>query len=94
MQLMLSFVLLVSANLAHAYIDINLQMQLGNPSSASTNTKNHDHFLIQRTVEALDYNDNKRLANCASWDLTAGDAFLLEGANCHHGSIHHDCRAH
>ena len=28
-QLILSFVLLVSADLAHAYVDINLQMQLG-----------------------------------------------------------------
>jgi DNA/RNA endonuclease G (NUC1) len=73
MLLMLSFVLLVSADLAHAYIDINLQMQLGNPSGATADTNNHNHFLIQRTVEALDYNDTLGEPNWASWDLTAGD---------------------
>jgi hypothetical protein len=43
---------------ANASIDIALQMQLGNPSNATTDTNNHDHFLIQRTVEAIDYTIN------------------------------------
>ncbi len=73
MQLILSFVLLVSADLAHAYVDINLQMQLGNPSNATADTNNHTHYLVQRTVEALDYNDNLGQPNWASWDLTASD---------------------
>ncbi len=54
---------------AHATIDVTLQMQLGNPSSASTDTNNHDHYLIQRTVEAIDYNDNLGEPNWASWDF-------------------------
>ncbi len=58
---------------ADATIDINLQMQLGNPSNATANTNNHDHYLIQRTVEALDYSDNLGEPVWASWDLTAGD---------------------
>ena len=56
-----------------AIIDPALQMQLGNPSSASADTNNHSHFLIQRPVEALDYNDSLGIPNWASWDLTAGD---------------------
>jgi DNA/RNA endonuclease G (NUC1) len=58
---------------AHATIDAALQMQLGNPSGAIADTNNHSHFLIQRTVEALDYNDTYGEPNWASWDLTAGD---------------------
>src|SRR5882724_9332452 len=56
-----------------AIIDSSLQMQLGNPSGATADPNNHDHYLIQRTVEALDYNDHLREPNWASWDLTAGD---------------------
>ncbi len=58
---------------ARATIGTALQMQLGNPSNATSNTNNHDHFLIQRTVQALDYNDNLREPNWASWDLTTDD---------------------
>ena len=58
---------------AEATIDITLQMQLGNPSNAGADTNNHDHYLIQCTVEALDYSDNLGEPVWASWDLTAGD---------------------
>src|SRR5438876_870835 len=59
---------------ANAIIDASLQMQLGNPSNATADTNNHSHYLIQRTIEALDYNDSRGQANWASWDLTSGDA--------------------
>ena len=65
---------LVSVQPVQAYIDINLQMQLGNPSGATADTNNHTHFLIQRPIEAMDYNDTLGEPNWASWDLTAGDA--------------------
>lgn len=58
---------------SHATIDAALQMQLGNPSGAIADTNNHSHFLIQRSVEALDYNDTYGEPNWASWDLTAAD---------------------
>ena len=58
---------------ASAIIDVTLQMQLGNPSGAIVDTNNHAHYLIQRTVEAIDYNDNLGEPNWASWDLTASD---------------------
>src|SRR5664279_827792 len=58
---------------ADAIIEANLQMQLGNPSGATADTNNHDHFLIQRPVEALDYSDHLGQPNWASWDLTSGD---------------------
>lgn len=58
---------------AGAIIDVALQMQLGNPSNATADTNNHDHYLIQRPVQALDYNDNRGLPNWASWNLTASD---------------------
>ena len=49
-------------------------MQLGNPSNATADTNNHSHYLIQRPIEAIDYNDSLGEANWASWDLTADDA--------------------
>jgi uncharacterized repeat protein (TIGR01451 family) len=58
---------------AGAIIDATLQMQLGNPSNATTDTNNYDHYLIQRPVEAMDYNARFGQPNWASWDLTTGD---------------------
>jgi endonuclease G len=58
---------------AKATIDVTLQMQLGNPSGATSDANNHAHYLIQRTVEAIDYSDNLGEPNWASWDLTASD---------------------
>ncbi len=58
---------------AQALIDVTLQMQLGNPSGATNDPNNHDHYLVQRTVEALDYSDNLGEPTWASWDLTSGD---------------------
>lgn len=65
--------LFLSALPAGATIDTALQMQLGNPSNATADTNNHTHYLTQRTVEALDYNDTLGEPNWASWDLTASD---------------------
>jgi len=48
-------------------------MQLGNPSGAIADTNNHSHYLIQRPVEAIDYNDSLGEPNWTSWDLTASD---------------------
>ena len=72
-QFWLMITLFFSVFQAHAFIDATLQMQLGNPSGAMVDTNNHDHYLIQRSVETLDYNDNKGLPNWASWDLTTND---------------------
>ena len=66
-------VLLCSLYPAGAIIDATLQMQLGNPSGATVDTNNHDHYLIQRPVEAMDYSDHLAQPNWASWDLTSGD---------------------
>ncbi len=71
---------------ANATIDASLQMQLGNPSGATTDTNNHDHYLIQRTVEAIDYSDNLGEPVWASWDLTAGDM----GGSGRNGSFYTD----
>ncbi len=67
-------VLLLAVLPARAVIDVSLQMQLGNPSNATADTNNHTHFLIQRSIEAIDYNDTLGEPNWASWDLTADDA--------------------
>ena len=65
--------LLLGAFKAGAIVDASLQKQLGNPTGATADTNNHDHYLIERTVEAMDYNDNRGEPNWASWDLTADD---------------------
>ena len=56
-----------------AIIGAPYQMQLGNPSSATTTTTNHDHYLIQRDQYAMDYSDVNGEPNWVSWDLTTGD---------------------
>ena len=53
--------------------NLNLQMQLGNPTGATNDPNNHFHYLIQRTVEAIDYSDTNGCPNWASWDLTTAD---------------------
>jgi DNA/RNA endonuclease G (NUC1)/PKD repeat protein len=63
---------------ASAIIDATLQMQLGNPTEATTDPSNHVHYLIQRTVEAIDYSDTNGCPNWASWDLTASD-YVVNG---------------
>ncbi len=66
--------LFFAATPARAIIDITLQMQLGNPSGATnSNPNNHNHYLVQRTVESLDYSDVLGEPVWASWDLTAAD---------------------
>ncbi|HVM62209.1 MAG TPA: DNA/RNA non-specific endonuclease [Verrucomicrobiae bacterium] len=65
--------LFISTHQATAIIDSTLQMQLGNPSGASADPTNHAHYLIQRTVEAIDYSDQFGEPNWVSWDLTASD---------------------
>lgn len=58
---------------AQALVGTAYQMQLGNPGNATADTNNHDHYLIQRPVQALDYNDARGQPNWASWDLSAAD---------------------
>ena len=65
--------LLAFVSSARAIIGTTYQMQLGNPTGATTDPSNHDHYLIQRTVEAMDYSDNLGQPNWCSWDLTAAD---------------------
>jgi endonuclease G len=58
---------------ASALIDATLQMQLGNPSGAIVDNNNHNHYLIQRAVQAIDYSDHLGEPVWAAWDLTAND---------------------
>jgi endonuclease G len=70
---MSALLLLCAAFNVSAIINSSLQMQLGNPSGATADPNNHSHYLIQRTVEAIDYNDSNGEPNWASWDLTTAD---------------------
>lgn len=70
---MLAVVLFLAAFSSQARIGVDFQMPLGNPSNAATDSNNHEHYLIQRTVFALDYDDKNGEPNWVSWDLTAED---------------------
>jgi endonuclease G len=48
-------------------------MQLGNPADAKSDRSNHEHYLIQRSVLAEDYDDDRGEPNWVAWDLTADD---------------------
>jgi DNA/RNA endonuclease G (NUC1) len=65
--------LLVVALNCNAKIGAQFQMQLGDPSNATSNPNNHEHYLIQRSVFAMDYDDRNGEPNWVSWDLTAED---------------------
>jgi hypothetical protein len=52
-----ALLLLFSLQQGSAIIDVNLQMQLGNPTGATADPNNHSHYLMQRAVEAIDYSD-------------------------------------
>ena len=66
----------------------SLQIQLGNPTNATSSTTNHDHFLLQCAQYAFDYSDNNGEPNWVSWDLTAGDI----GSSGRSGSFFTDTR--
>ena len=66
-------VTLLAGSPARATIDSSVQMELGNPSGATADSTNHSHYLIQRTVESLDFSDSLGEPNWASWDLTSTD---------------------
>jgi len=71
--LLASSVLILSLREGIAVIDINLQMQLGNPTGAAVDPGNHTNFLILRAVETIGYSDVQGQPIWASWDLTAAD---------------------
>ena len=58
---------------ARATISTALQMQLGNPSAASTNAAVTNNYLVQRTVQSFGYSAHYNEPVWASWDLTTGD---------------------
>ena len=68
-----ALVLFLPAFQAAAIIDVTLQMQLGNPTGATNDPNNHSHYLIKRSVQAIDYSDVNGCPNWASWDLTTAD---------------------
>jgi hypothetical protein len=53
---------------SQAKIGVEYQMQLGNPTAAQSDPSNHEHYLIQRSVLAEDYDDERGEPNWVSWD--------------------------
>jgi endonuclease G len=72
-HLLSAFCFLLSTPPVSARIGVEFQMPFGNPSAATADTNNHQHFLIQRDVQALDYSDALGLPRWAAWSLTAAD---------------------
>ncbi len=74
MRTLLTFVSVLLLNVAaYGTIGAGLQMQLGNPSNATTDPANHTRYLIERPQYSLDYNDTTRQGNWVSWHLTTTD---------------------
>lgn len=59
---------------AYALIGPQYQLLLGNPSDATADPNNHNHYLILRNAYALDYSDTLRQPNWASWNYTTSDS--------------------
>ncbi len=87
--------LLVLALVCEARTGIEYQMVLGNPSEAKTDSNNHEHYLIQRSVFAMDYDDHEAEPNWVAWNLTAEDLGSAKRTPSFHsdpelpGSFHH-----
>jgi DNA/RNA endonuclease G (NUC1) len=64
---------LLAASPVRATLGASFQMQLGNPSSATTDPANHTRYLVQRAQYAMDYDDTTHEPNWVSWNLTAAD---------------------
>jgi uncharacterized repeat protein (TIGR01451 family) len=67
------FFTLATAFSSHAILGDNAQLQLGNPSGATADPANHDHYLVLHPVFTVDYSDNLGQPNWVSWDLTSDD---------------------
>ena len=61
-------------HLALARLGIQYQMQLGNPTGATSDSSNHTNYLIQRVQYAMDYNDTTHQANWVSWSYISSDS--------------------
>ena len=70
---LLSACLPLIAFTCQAKICVDCQMQLGNPTDAKPDRSNHEHYLIQRSVLAEDFDDERGEPNWVAWDLTADD---------------------
>ena len=69
----LGLVLAFLAGTAHATVGVDFQLQLGNPSNATSDETNPRSHLSQRPQYALDYNNTTREPNWVSWHLTLPD---------------------
>lgn len=58
---------------AFATQSIGLEMQLGNPTGATTDPTNHNHYLLNCAQYSFDFSDNLGVPNWVAWDLTASD---------------------
>ena len=65
--------LLLIGQVSFARIGADYQMQLGNPTNAKSDRNNREHYLIQRSVFTIDYDDREGEPNWVSWNLTAQD---------------------
>jgi len=82
---MLAFLAFSSVNATQS---TSLQIQLGNPTNATSSSTNHDHYLLQCAQYAFDYSDNNGEPNWVSWDLTSGDI----GSSGRSSSLYADTR--
>jgi endonuclease G len=56
-------------------------MLMGNPNNASTDTVNHDNFLMVKTYYTLSYNRARGTPNWVSWHLQASDLDTFSRSN-------------
>lgn len=56
-------------------------MLLGNPSAATTDTTNHDNYLMVKQFFTLSYNRTRAIPNWVSWHLNASDLDTFSRSN-------------
>ncbi len=59
---------LLISSICQAHIGVEYQMELGDPSNATSDPNNHEHHLIQRNVLAEDYDDEREEPNWVDLD--------------------------
>jgi len=79
----LAVLLVIASASARAQESVSVHLALGNPSGATTGTRDRDNFLMVKPQFVLSYDDEKGGANWVSWHLEKSDIGKVNRGDFH-----------